>query len=92
MHDEGLERATIEPRKRHLKLHIAPFIGRVKLAELTRRGLTPSSINSATPEFRAMRSKILTSLGGALSFAKGQGLVAQNVAMGSRCVRTEGTG
>ena len=33
--DEGLERTTIEQRKRHLKLHIAPFVGRVKLAELT---------------------------------------------------------
>lgn len=80
---EGLERSTIEPRKRHLKLHIAPFIGRVKLAELT----TPK-VNAFLDQLRdagrsaAMRRKVLTSLGAALSFAKGRGLVAQNVALG----------
>jgi integrase len=82
---EGLERSTIEPRRRHLKLHIAPFIGRVKLAELT----TPK-VNALLDQLRdagrsaAMRRKVLTSLGAALSFAKGRGLVAQNVALGIR--------
>ena len=33
--DEGLERSSIEQRKRHLKLHIAPHIGRARLAGLT---------------------------------------------------------
>ena len=81
--DEGLERSTIEQRKRHLKLHIAPFIGRVKLAELT----TPK-VNAFLDQLRearrsaAMRRKIFTSLSSALSFAKGRGLVAQNVALG----------
>ena len=80
---EGLERSTIEPRKRHLKLHIAPFIGRAKLAELT----TPK-VNAFLDQLRdagmsvAMRRKVLTSLSSALSFAKGRGLVAQNVALG----------
>ena len=47
---EGLERGTIEPRKKHLKLHIAPFIGRVKLAELTTpMGYTALPISSGTP-------------------------------------------
>jgi integrase len=83
--DESLERSTIEQRKRHLKLHIAPFIGRVKLAELT----TPA-IHAFMDQLRdagrsvAMRRKILTSLSTALSFAKGRGLVAQNVCLGVR--------
>ena len=81
--DEGLERSTIEQRQRHLKLHIAPFIGRVKLADLT----TPR-VNGFMDQLRdagrsvAMRRKILTSLSTALKFAKGRGLVAQNVALG----------
>jgi integrase len=81
--DEGLERSTIEQRQRHLKLHIAPFVGRMKLADLT----TPR-VNGFMDQLRdsgrsvAMRRKVLTSLSTALSFAKGRGLVAQNVALG----------
>jgi integrase len=81
---EGLERSTIEQRKRHLKLHIAP-IARMKLADLT----TPR-VNAFLDQLRdsgrsaVMRRKILTSLSTALSFAKGRGLVAQNVCAGVR--------
>jgi integrase len=83
--DEGLERSTIEQRQRHLKLHIAPFIGRIKLAELT----TPR-VNAFMDRLRdetrsvAMRRKILTSVSSALSFARVRGEVAQNVALGVR--------
>jgi integrase len=90
--DEGLERGTIEPRKRHLKLHIAPFIGRVKLADLT----TPR-VNAFMDQLRdggrspAMRRKILTSLSSAVTFAKGRGLVAQNACQGVK-VRSDGRG
>ena len=81
--DEGLERSTIEQRKRHLKLHIAPFIGRVKLAELSTPGVHRylDQLRNAGRSV-AMRRKIFTSLTSALSFAKGRGLVAQNVALG----------
>ena len=81
--DEGLERSTIEQRRRHLKLHIAPFIGRVKLSELT-----TSRVYSFLDTLRdagrsvAMRRKALTSLSTALNFAKRRGKVAQNVALG----------
>jgi integrase len=81
--DEGLERSTIEQRQRHLKLQIAPFIGHVKLADLT----TPR-VNAFMDRLRdaghsvAMRRKVLTSLSSALKFAKGRGDVAQNVALG----------
>jgi integrase len=81
--DDDLERSTIEQRQRHLKLHIAPFIGGVKFV-----GLTTPRVYGFMDQLRdsgrsvAMRRKILTSLSTALSFAKGRGLVAQNVALG----------
>ena len=81
--DEKLERSTIEQRQRHLRIDVAPFIGREKLATLT----TPR-LNALLDQLRdagrsvAMRRKILTSVGTALAFAKGRGLVAQNVASG----------
>jgi integrase len=84
----GLEYGTIKQRREHLKLHIAPFIGREKLSDLT----TPR-INRFLVELRdngrslAMRRKVLANLKTILSFAQGQGLVAQNVA---RSVRVKG--
>ena len=59
-HSERLERSTVEQRKRHLKLHIAP-IARMKLADLT----TPR-VNVFLDQLRdsgrsaVMRRKILT--------------------------------
>jgi integrase len=82
---EGLERSTIEQRKQHLRLHIAPYLGREKLATLT----TPR-LNAFLDQLRdgrrsiAMRRHVLTSVRTALAFAKGRGLVAQNVASGIR--------
>jgi integrase len=81
----GLERGTLVQRRQHLNLHIAPFIGSVKLSSLT----TPR-VHQFVTELRqadrslAMRRKVLTNLKTALSFAQGQGLVAQNVARGVR--------
>jgi integrase len=83
--DEGLERSTIEQRKQHLRLHIAPYLGREKLATLT----TPR-LNAFLDQLRdgrrsiAMRRHVLTSVRTALAFAKGRGLVAQNVASGNQ--------
>ena len=80
---EGLEYGTIVQRRQHLNLHIAPFIGREKLSTLT----TPR-VNQFDAELRtagrslAMRRKVITNLKTMLTFAQGQGLVAQNVARG----------
>jgi integrase len=83
--DEPLEFGTIEQRKQHLRLHVAPFISRVKLAELTAPGVNDflRELNNAGRSF-AMRRKILTNLKTMLTFAQGAGLVAQNVARGIR--------
>jgi integrase len=81
--DEGLERSTTEQRKRHIRLHIAPFIGHIKLS-----ALTAPRVNAFANELRdagrspAMRRKALTSLSTALAFAKGRGMVAHNPAHG----------
>ena len=80
---EGLEYGTIKQRREHLRLHIAPFIGREKLSSLT----TPR-IHQFDADLRksgrslAMRRKVLTNLKTILTFCQGQGLVAQNVARG----------
>jgi integrase len=81
----GLEFGTIKQRKGHLKLHIGPLLGREKLSSLT----TPR-IHQFDAELRekgrslSMRKKVLTNLKTILTFAKSQGLVAQNVALDVR--------
>jgi integrase len=80
---EGLEHGTIVQRRQHLNLHIAPFLGGELLASLT----TPR-VHQFIADLRdagrslAMRRKVLTNLKTILSYAQGQGLVAQNVARG----------
>ncbi len=78
---EGLEYGTIRQRRQHLALHVAPFIGRDKLSELT-----VPRVHQFDAKLRengrsiAMRRKVMTNLKTAISFVQGQGLVAQNVA------------
>ena len=80
---EGLERSTIEQRLYHLNLHVLPFLGGVKLSELTaprvHQFLTTLRQNGRS---LAMRRKVLTNLKTAITFAQARGLVAQNVAAG----------
>jgi integrase len=81
--DNELERGSLEQREQHLRLHIAPFIGREKLATLdTRRVHTFLDQLRTAGRSAIMRRKILTSLATALKFAKELGLVAQNAASG----------
>lgn len=82
---DGLEFGTTLARKQHLKVHVEPSIGHLRLANLT----TPL-LYDFDKKLRdkgtsiAMRRKILTSSKTMLSFAQGRGLVAQNVARGVR--------
>jgi integrase len=81
----NLEFGTVRQRRQHLKHHVMPFIGRLRLADLT----TPlvydfdSKLREAGRSI-AMRGKVLTNLKTMLTFAQGRGLVAQNVALGVR--------
>jgi integrase len=83
--DEGLEHGTIRQRRQHLKLHVAPFIGTVTLAELTL-----PRVNHFVTQLRAagrslaMRRKVLSNLKTAISHAQNLGLVAQNVARAAK--------
>ncbi len=80
---ENLEFGTIKQRRQHLTLHIAPFIGREKLASLTmpRIHQFDADLRKAGRSI-AMRRKIITNLKTMLTYCQGQGLVAQNVARG----------
>jgi integrase len=81
----GLEYGTLLQRRQHLNLHVAPFIGREKLSTLTmpRVHQFDAELRDARRSL-AMRRKVITNLKTALTFAQGQGLVAQNVARGMK--------
>jgi integrase len=89
---EGLERSTIEQRCYHLNLHVVPFIGDVRLAELTAPRVHQFlDALRANGRSLAMRRKVLTNLKTAIAFAQGRGLVAQNVAAGVKLKASERT-
>jgi integrase len=85
-----LERSTLEQYQRHLALHIAPFIGGVKLAQLTAPMVRAFEDKLRTDRSAAMIRKVLTSLSAILADAQERGLVAQNVARGLRSGRQRG--
>lgn len=88
----GLERATIANYRQHLRLHIVPFIGRVKLS-----ALTVPSIRTFEDKLRdegrspALVRKVLVSLGSLLADAQERGLVGRNVVRDRRGRRAKGT-
>ncbi len=76
----GLERATIDDYERHLRLHINPFIGGLKLPALTiarvRKFEDDLREHGRSP---VMIKKVLVSLGTLLADSQELGLVARNV-------------
>jgi integrase len=85
-----LERSTLEQYQRHLDLHIAPFIGTVRLAQLTVPAAREFEDRLRTDRSPAMVRKVLTSLGSILTDAQERGLVAQNVVHSLRTRRLRG--
>jgi len=96
-----LERATIEGYRQHLDLHIAPYLGRVKLSQLSApmvrefedklsRGAPAPGATDGSVRSPAMVRKIRTSLGGLLADAQERGLVARNVVRELRANRRRG--
>jgi len=96
---DGLERATWEAYEQHLRLHIVPYLGHLKLAQLTvpvvrqfrddLRNGKPSPGEAAAREggekrSPAMTKRILVSLGTMLADAQERGLVATNVVRGMK--------
>jgi integrase len=76
---DALEPSTVQQYREHLRLHIAPFLGAVKLVELTAasiedfRNRLPREGRSA-----AMVRKVVISLGSILGHAMAVGLAARN--------------
>jgi integrase len=88
-----LERATLDEYRRHLDLHIAPYLGNVKLSKLTapmvsefrnklRSGTPPPGHQEGAKRSPAMVKKIIGSLSSILSDVHEAGHVAQNVVRG----------
>ncbi len=96
----GLERSTTEAYRQHLRLHIVPYLGSLRLSQLSApmvrefedklaRGDMP---NGAEPQPRsaAMVKKIRVSLSSLLSEAQERGLVTRNVVRELRRSRHRG--
>ena len=75
----GLERSTTDQYRQHLDLHPAPFIGQLKLSDMT-----PQVVRKLEDTLRtesrstALIRKVLSSLGSLLADAQEQGLAARN--------------
>jgi integrase len=88
-----LERATLDEYRRHLKMHINPYVGNVKLSKLTapmvmdlrnklREGAAAPGEETGTKRSPAMVKKIISSLSSIVADAQEAGLIAQNVVRG----------
>src|SRR5262245_35647088 len=87
-----LERSTMVYYRHHLELHIAPFLGTVKLSQLTVPMVRTFEDKLRTDRSPAMVRKAVGSLGAILADAQERGLVAQNVVRGLRTHRRRGKG
>jgi integrase len=96
----GLERSTLAAYRQHLKLHIEPYLGNVKLSQLSApmvrefedklaRGDMPEGAEPQ-PRTRAMIRKVRVSLSSLLSDAQERGLVSRNVVRDLRRTRARG--
>jgi len=77
---EKLERSTLRQYGNHLRLHINPLIGGVKLARLSTPGIEAFRNELLKKGSRAMARKVLSSLKSILGEAQRRGLIAQNSA------------
>jgi integrase len=96
----GLERSTRAAYRQHLKLHIEPHLGNVKLSQLSApmvrefedtlaRGGMPEGAEPQ-PRTRTMVRKVRVSLSSLLSDAQERGLVSRNVVRDLRRTRARG--
>lgn len=89
--NEGLERSSIDQRKRHLQLHIEPFIGATLLSQLTVPAVREFADKLRdNKRSQAMVRKVLGSLGALLSDAQERGLATRNPVRDLRGSRRRG--
>jgi integrase len=97
----GLEQTTIDQYRQHLDLHIGPYLGRMKLSQLSapvvrefedrlRNGEPLAGDGEAEPRSQAMVKRVRVSLGGILADAQERGLVSRNVVRDLRSKRRRG--
>ena len=97
----GLERTTLDTYAQHLNLHIVPYLGRLKLAELSgplvrefedklRFGRPTPGQKTGEPRSPAMTKKVLVALGSILADAQERGHVNRNVVRELRSRRKRG--
>jgi integrase len=97
---EPLERSTVTAYRQHLKLHIEPYLGNVKLSQLSApmvrefedklaRGVMPADA-APQPRSPVMVRKVRVSLSSLLSDAQERGLVSRNVVRELRRNRKRG--
>ena len=88
---DGLERSSLDQRRRHLRLHIDPFIGTSLLSQLTVPSVRAFADNMRTAgRTQVMVRKILGSLGALLSDAQERGLLTRNPVKELRRSRRKG--
>ncbi|ACB96749.1 phage integrase family protein [Beijerinckia indica] len=96
-----LEAATIDAYEQHVRLHIKPFLGRMKLSQLTapmirefedklRRGDPAPGKDEGKKRSPAMVRRVLISLSTMVGDAQERGLVARNVVKDLRARRKPG--
>jgi integrase len=96
-----LERSTIDSYRQHIRFHIRPFIGKIKLSQITaplvrefedrlRRGDPAPGEAVGAARSPAMVRKITGSLGALMADAQERGLVARNVVRELRSRRQKG--
>jgi integrase len=99
--DRKLERTTVAQYRQHLEIHIIPYLGRVKLSQLSAplirefedklaHGTPAPGDRTGTARTPAMVRKIRGSLGAILADAQERGLVARNVVRELRLGRRRG--
>jgi integrase len=86
----GLERSTMEQYRQHLKVHIIPLIGKVKLSRFTAPMARDFEDRLALDRSSAMTRKVRASLSAILADAQERGLVGQNVVRALRARRPRG--
>lgn len=76
----GREQATVDQYKQHVELHIAPFVGKVKLTELSPVRLSKFEDDLIEAgRSSAMVKKVMVSLGSLIANAQKRGHVHRNV-------------
>ena len=86
----GLERTTLDGYRQHLRFHIVPLLGAVKLSQLTAPMARQFEDQLRIKRSSAMVRKVLGSLSSILTDAQERGLVSQNIIRGLRTHRLRG--